>query len=158
MVERDGLAGMPTLLAATGGTARHSLAIDHAMRPLFAYLNAAVVATGVYAAAEDWGRAGIPADAGLVERIDRAAAELARAVAARVPRPPGIRSWIRCRSRICSTPARRATGPPEPHGQSSNRQSRQRVGRPFGSGTTTSPRLTNPTRSHIRAAVPFSMP
>ena len=75
---------MPTLLAATGGSARHSLAIDHAMRPLFAYLNAAVVATGVYAAAEDWGRAGIPADADLVERIDRAAAELARAVAARV--------------------------------------------------------------------------
>ena len=78
VVERDGLAEMPTLLAATGGSARHSLAIDHAMRPLFAYLNAAVVATGVYAAAEDWGRAGIPADAGLVERIDRAAAELAR--------------------------------------------------------------------------------
>jgi FMN reductase len=85
VVERDGLAGTPTLLAATGGTARHSLAIDHEMRPLFAYLNAAVVATGVYAAAEDWGRAGIPADAGLVERIDRAAAELANAVAARVP-------------------------------------------------------------------------
>lgn len=83
-VEKDGLAEMPTLLAATGGSARHSLAIDHAMRPLFAYLNAAVVATGVYAAAEDWGRAGIPADAGLVERIDRAAAELAGAVAARV--------------------------------------------------------------------------
>ncbi len=85
VVEKDGLAEMPTLLAATGGSARHSLAIDHAMRPLFAYLNAAVVATGVYAAAEDWGRAGIPADAGLVERIDRAAAELARAVAGRAP-------------------------------------------------------------------------
>ena len=85
VVEKDGLAEMPTLLAATGGSARHSLAIDHAMRPLFAYLYAAVVATGVYAAAEDWGRAGIPADAGLVERIDRAVAELAGAVAARVP-------------------------------------------------------------------------
>jgi len=85
VVERDGLAEKPTLLAATGGTARHSLAIDHAMRPLFAYLNAGVVATGVYAAAEDWGRAGIPADGALVERIDRAAGELATAVAGRVP-------------------------------------------------------------------------
>ena len=85
VVEKDGLAEKPTLLAATGGTARHSLAIDHAMRPLFAYLNAGVVATGVYAAAEDWGRAGIPADGALVERIDRAAGELATAVAARVP-------------------------------------------------------------------------
>jgi FMN reductase len=88
VVEKDGLAGKPALLAATGGTARHSLAIEHAMRPLFAYLNAAVVATGVYAAAEDWGGAGIPADGGLVERIDRAAHELANAIAARphVPR------------------------------------------------------------------------
>jgi FMN reductase len=87
VVERDGLAGMPTLLAATGGTARHSLAIDHALRPLFAYLSAATVATGVYAAADDWGAAGVASDAGLVERIDRAASELATAMTARGPRP-----------------------------------------------------------------------
>src|SRR3954469_14620704 len=31
VVERDGLAGQPTLIAATGGTARHSLAIEHAV-------------------------------------------------------------------------------------------------------------------------------
>jgi FMN reductase len=86
VIERDGLAGVPTLLAATGGTARHSLALEHALRPLFAYLNAATVPTGVYAAAEDWGKAGVSADRGLAERIDRAAAELARAVAAREPR------------------------------------------------------------------------
>jgi FMN reductase len=82
VVDRDGLAGKPSLLAATGGTARHSLAIEHAIRPLFAYLNAAVVATGVYAAAEDWG-GGLTADGGLVERIDRAASELATAIVAR---------------------------------------------------------------------------
>jgi len=86
VVERDGLAGMPTLIAATGGTARHSLALEHALRPLFAYLNAATVATGVYAAADDWGSAGIPADGSLVKRIDRAGRELASAVAARPPR------------------------------------------------------------------------
>ena len=88
VVERDGLAAKPTLLAATGGTARHSLAIDHALRPLFAYLNAAVVATGVYAAAEDWGSRGVTTSPDLVERIDRAAAELATAMAVRgtVPR------------------------------------------------------------------------
>jgi FMN reductase len=88
VIEKDGLAGKPSLLAATGGTARHSLAIDHALRPLFAYLNAATVATGVYAASEDWGKTGIAGDGGLVERIDRAAGELARAVAAR---PHGAR-------------------------------------------------------------------
>ena len=85
VVERDGLAGMPTLIAATGGTARHSLALEHALRPLFAYLNAATVATGIYAASEDWGKGGVGADGSLVERIERAARELAMAVAAREP-------------------------------------------------------------------------
>ncbi len=88
VIERDGLAGTPTLLAATGGTARHSLAVEHALRPLFAYLNAATVPTGVYAASEDWGRSGVAADGGLADRIDRAARELATAVAARPARAP----------------------------------------------------------------------
>ena len=44
------------LIAATGGTARHSLALEHALRPLFAYLRAVVVPTAVYAASEDWAR------------------------------------------------------------------------------------------------------
>lgn len=69
--EKDALAGKPVLVAATGGTARHSLVLDHALRPLFAYLRAVVVPTGVYAASEDWGAEGLP------ERIERAAGELA---------------------------------------------------------------------------------
>jgi FMN reductase len=88
LVERDGLAGKPVLIAATGGTARHSLALEHAMRPLFAYLNAAVVATAVYAATEDWGGGGLSADGGLVGRIDRAALELSVAMAVRGPATP----------------------------------------------------------------------
>jgi FMN reductase len=85
VIERDGLAGMPVLIAATGGTARHSLALDHALRPLFAYLNAAVVPTAVYAATEDWGSGGVAADGNLVRRIDRATRELSIAIAGRVP-------------------------------------------------------------------------
>ncbi|MFD9001798.1 FMN reductase [Streptomyces sp. NPDC059582] len=69
--DNDALAGKPVLIAATGGTARHSLVLDHALRPLFAYLRAVVVPTGVYAASEDWGAEGLP------ERIERAAGELA---------------------------------------------------------------------------------
>jgi FMN reductase len=57
--------------------------VDHAVRPLFAYLNAAVVATGVYAATEDWGRTGDAVDGSLVERIDRAARELSASIVAR---------------------------------------------------------------------------
>ncbi len=88
VLDRDGLAGKPSLIAASGGTPRHSLAIEHALRPLFAYLNAAVVATGVYAAAEDWGQAGLGTDGSLVERIDRAAGELAIAMIARPHQAP----------------------------------------------------------------------
>jgi FMN reductase len=87
VIDRDGLAGKPSLIAATGGTPRHSLAIEHAIRPLFAYLNAAVIATGVYAAAEDWGGGGLTADGTLVERIDRAARELATSMIARPHQP-----------------------------------------------------------------------
>ncbi|MFD0311781.1 FMN reductase [Streptomyces sp. NPDC127119] len=71
VLDRDALAGKPVLVAATGGSARHSLVLEHAMRPLFAYLRAVVVPTGVYAASEDWGAEG------LAERIGRAAGELA---------------------------------------------------------------------------------
>ena len=83
VIERDALAGMPVLIGATGGTARHSLVLDHAMRPLFTYLGGGVSRTGVYAAAEDWGAADAPADASLAERIRRAGSELATAILAR---------------------------------------------------------------------------
>ena len=84
-LERDSLAGKPVSIAATGGTPRHSLSLEHAIRPLFAYLNAAVVPTAVFAAAEDWGQGADEVDGGLIDRIDRAARELAQAVAARAP-------------------------------------------------------------------------
>ena len=75
-LDPDSLTGMPVLVGATAGTARHSLVLDHAMRPLFAYLRAVVVPTGVFAATEDFG------SPGLSDRIARAAAELAAVVLA----------------------------------------------------------------------------
>lgn len=77
VLDPDALTGMPILVGATGGTARHSLALEHAARPLFTYLRAVVVPTAVYAATEEWG------ERGLQERIDRAAAEFADLVARR---------------------------------------------------------------------------
>ncbi|XVV36485.1 CE1759 family FMN reductase [Streptomyces sp. CA-100214] len=71
VTDEDALAGKPVLIGATGGTARHSLVLDHALRPLFAYLKAVVVPTGVYAASEDWGAEGLDG------RTARAAGELA---------------------------------------------------------------------------------
>lgn len=69
------LEGKPVLVGATAGTARHSLVLDHALRPLFSYLRALVVPTGVFAASEDFGAGGL--DGGLRKRADRAATELA---------------------------------------------------------------------------------
>ncbi|MFD5536488.1 FMN reductase [Streptomyces sp. NPDC127079] len=83
LVDPDALTGTPVLIAATGGTARHSLVLEHALRPLFAYLRAGVVPTAVYAASEDWGSGGDDYTEGLPARIRRAAGELAVAMAAR---------------------------------------------------------------------------
>ncbi|MEV0826091.1 FMN reductase [Nonomuraea rubra] len=92
VIDNGALAGKPVLIAATGGTPRHSLALEHALRPLFAYLRAVVVPTAVYAAAEDWGSAGShgrdPFTDGLGERIARAAQELAGLLSHRAPRGP----------------------------------------------------------------------
>lgn len=82
VVDKDALTGKPVLLGATAGTARHSLALDHALRPLFAYLRTVVAPTAVFAAAEDWG-AGDATSRDLVRRIERAAGELADLVAQR---------------------------------------------------------------------------
>jgi FMN reductase len=83
VVDKGALAGKPVLIAATGGTARHSLALEHAVRPLFAYLRAVAVPTSVFAASEDWG--GDTTDEPLRDRIERAAGELAREVDRREP-------------------------------------------------------------------------
>jgi FMN reductase len=86
VIDNGALAGKPVIVAATGGTARHSLALEHALRPLFAYLRAVVVPTAVYAASEDWGGAADAFTDGLGPRIARAAEELADLLLHRRPR------------------------------------------------------------------------
>ncbi|MFE2345691.1 MULTISPECIES: FMN reductase [Kitasatospora] len=85
VLDKDALTGKPVLIAATGGTARHSLALEHAVRPLFAYLRAVVVPTAVFAASEDWGANGT--DGSLAGRIARAAGELTESLAGRPATP-----------------------------------------------------------------------
>jgi FMN reductase len=79
VLDTDSLNGMPVVIAATAGTARHQLVLDHALRPLFTYLRAVVVPTGVFAATEDFGG---DESGGLTARIGRAASELAALVVA----------------------------------------------------------------------------
>ena len=82
VLDPEALTGMPVLIGANAGTARHSLAIDYAIRPLFTYLHAEPVPTGVFAASSDWGGAA-DAVAPLSSRVDRGARELAAAIARR---------------------------------------------------------------------------
>jgi FMN reductase len=95
VIDDEALTDQPVLLGATGGSQRHSLALEHAMRPLFVHLNSVVVPTAVYAATSDWGSRADPAAAtdgrddnqhGLAERITRGGDELATLMAAREPR------------------------------------------------------------------------
>ncbi|MCB5179236.1 CE1759 family FMN reductase [Streptomyces antimicrobicus] len=88
VIDKDALTGKPVLLGATGGTARHSLVTEHALRPLFTYLRALVVPTAVYAASEDWG------EEGLERRIARAGAELARFMAPAPSSAPAAREGV----------------------------------------------------------------
>ncbi len=84
ILDPDALTGMPVLIGANAGTPRHSLALDYAIRPLFTYLHAEPVSTGVFAASSDWG-AHADEVAPLAARVERAAREFAEAIARRQP-------------------------------------------------------------------------
>lgn len=84
-VEIGALDATPVIVAATAGTARHSLVLDHALRPLFSHLHADVLSTGVFAASEDFGST---TDGSLRTRVARAAQQLAdRLSDSRAPQP-----------------------------------------------------------------------
>jgi FMN reductase len=84
VLPEEALSEMPVLIAATGGTERHSLVLEHALRPMFSYLHAIVSPTGVYAATEDFGAQ--EGSRGLAERIGKAADDIARLLQACGPR------------------------------------------------------------------------
>lgn len=85
IIDKDSLGDMPVLIGATGGTPRHSLATEYAIRPLFTYLHADVVTTSVFAATDDWAGGGDRVNP-LPDRIRRAGKELADKIAARPER------------------------------------------------------------------------
>jgi FMN reductase len=74
VLDPQSLDGKAVLVGATGGTDRHQMVLDYALRPLFSYLRTRTAATGVFAGPQDWGTT---EDGGssLADRIERAAAE-----------------------------------------------------------------------------------
>ncbi|AWH45764.1 FMN reductase [Stenotrophomonas sp. ZAC14A_NAIMI4_1] len=71
-IELDALVDTPVLLAATGGSERHALVIDHQLRPLFSFLQAHTLPIGVYATPADFAGAQVNSTA-LQARIELAA-------------------------------------------------------------------------------------
>jgi FMN reductase len=71
LIDPAALAGKPVLLTATGGGDKHALVIEHQLRPLFGFFEAATLPTGVYASATDF-RDGVLASPAILARIDRA--------------------------------------------------------------------------------------
>jgi FMN reductase len=53
-VGHESLVGRPVLLAATGGSERHGLMIEHQLRPLFGFFQALVLPLGIYATEADF--------------------------------------------------------------------------------------------------------
>lgn len=86
-LEPHSLEGLPTLIAATGGSSRHALVLDYALRPLLNYLHATVVPTGIFQATEDFGTA---EGARNEKRIERAAGELADLMVRPLDRVAGL--------------------------------------------------------------------
>ncbi|MDO7895897.1 FMN reductase [Pseudomonas citrulli] len=71
-VHHEALKDVPVLLAATGGSERHALVIDHQLRPLFGFFQALTLPVGVYATETDFSHYRI-SSAQVLERIERAA-------------------------------------------------------------------------------------
>lgn len=89
VIDPKSIADTPVLLGATAGTPRHSLMIEHAMRPLFSYLRAVTVPTAIFAATEDFG--GGEAGRELASRIQRGASQFAALL---VAEPVGVDGFV----------------------------------------------------------------
>ncbi|MDX3077889.1 FMN reductase [Streptomyces sp. MI02-7b] len=69
------LAAKPVVLAATGGSDRHALVVEHALRPLFAFLQAWTAPAGIYLSAGDFDGTTI-LNPEVYERIEMAVADV----------------------------------------------------------------------------------
>lgn len=76
VLDPKSLEGKAVLLGATGGTDRHQMVLDYALRPLFSYLRTRTAPTGVFAGPQDWGTTA-EGGSSLADRIERAAGEFA---------------------------------------------------------------------------------
>lgn len=71
-VDQSALVDVPVLLAATGGSERHALVLEHQLRPLFSFFEAQTLPIGVYATDKDFSPAYTIVSTELQDRIQLA--------------------------------------------------------------------------------------
>jgi FMN reductase len=84
LVEQNALIDTPVILAATGGSDKHCLVIEHQLRPLFGFLQSYTVPVGVYASHADF-ESGVVRSPLVLARIATAARQAVSLVRSRVP-------------------------------------------------------------------------
>ena len=80
LLDPTSLRGKPVILTATGGGERHSLVVEHQLRPLFGFFEAFALPTAIYAVDRDFSDGVIAADH-IKQRVVQAVAEAGRALA-----------------------------------------------------------------------------
>jgi FMN reductase len=81
LLDPSDLRGKPVVLTATGGGDRHSLVVEHQLRPLFAFFEAFILPTAIYASSRDFVD-GNPSSA-IVGRVNQVLAEASILIKAR---------------------------------------------------------------------------
>lgn len=76
------LKGKPVILAATGGGDRHSLIVEHQLRPLFGFFEALTIPTGIYASDKAFANGALIAEP-IHARVQQAVTEAVRIVGAK---------------------------------------------------------------------------
>jgi FMN reductase len=89
LVDQNALIDTPVILAATGGSDKHCLVIEHQLRPLFGFLQSYTVPVGVYASHADFTSGQVSSEVVLARIVTaaRQAVSLVRSRAAVIERP-----------------------------------------------------------------------
>jgi FMN reductase len=80
LLDPSSLRGKPIVLAATGGGERHSLMVEHQLRPLFGFFEALAMPTAIYASERDFADGALVSEA-IHARVGRAIDEATKALA-----------------------------------------------------------------------------
>ena len=82
LLDPSSLRGKPVILAATGGGERHSLVVEHQLRPLFGFFEALTLPTGVYATDKDFSDGVLKAEP-ILKRVEQVVGEVGLVLANR---------------------------------------------------------------------------